>query len=60
MNGRWVVEGAVGGTIGAGILAVWFLLYDLAEGQPLRTPALLGAALFHGLRDAAALRITLG
>jgi hypothetical protein len=59
MNGRWMVEGAVGGTIGAGILAVWFLLYDIAEGQPLRTPALLGAALFHGLRDVGALHITL-
>ncbi len=60
MNGRWMIEGAAGGTIGAGILAVWFLLYDVAEGQPLRTPALLGAALFHGLRDAGALQVTLG
>jgi hypothetical protein len=59
MKGRWMVEGAVGGSIGAGILAVWFLLYDMAEGQPLRTPALLGAALLHGLRDAGALQITL-
>lgn len=59
MTGRWMVEGTVGATIGAGILAVWFLLYDMAEGQPLRTPALLGAALLHGLRDVGALQITL-
>ena len=36
----------------------WFLLYDLAAGVPFRTPALLGAALFHGLRDPGALVIT--
>jgi hypothetical protein len=38
---------------------VWFLLYDLAAGVPLRTPALLGSALFHGLRDPGALVISL-
>jgi hypothetical protein len=40
------------------VVAVWFLAYDAAAGVPLRTPALLGAALFHGLRDPSALVIT--
>jgi hypothetical protein len=46
------------GLAGAIAVAMWFFIYDLAEGTPFRTPALLGAALFDGLRDAAALRIT--
>jgi hypothetical protein len=55
---RAVREGAWGGLLGAAAVAVWFLAYDAAAGTPLRTPALLGAALFHGLRDPAALVIT--
>jgi len=51
-------EGLLSGLLGAGAVAVWFLLYDVAAGVPLRTPALLGAALFHGLRDPSALVIT--
>jgi hypothetical protein len=51
-------EGALAGLAGAAAVAAWFLLYDLAAGVPFRTPALLGAALFHGLRDAGALVIT--
>jgi hypothetical protein len=43
---------------GAMAVAAWFLLYDLAAGMPFRTPALLGATLFEGLRDPAALVIT--
>lgn len=52
-------EGLTAGLAGAVAVAVWFLLYDLAAGMPLRTPALLGATLFHGLRDPGALVITL-
>jgi hypothetical protein len=51
-------EGLGAGLLGAAAVALWFLLYDTAAGTPLRTPALLGAALFHGLRDASALVIT--
>jgi hypothetical protein len=51
-------EGLISGLLGAGVVAVWFLLYDVAAGAPLRTPALLGAALFHGLRDPSTLVIT--
>jgi hypothetical protein len=51
-------EGLVVGLAGATAVAVWFLLYDLAAGMPFRTPALLGATIFDGLRDPAALVIT--
>ena len=51
-------EGLIAGLAGAVAVAVWFLLYDLAAGAPLRTPALLGATLFHGLRDPSALVVT--
>jgi len=51
-------EGIVVGLAGATAVAAWFLLYDLAAGVPFRTPALLGATIFQGLRDPAALVIT--
>ena len=58
MHRRTMVEGVMGGTIGAGAIAVWFLCLDVSMGQPFRTPALLGATLFEGLRDPAALHPT--
>ena len=56
MNQRrnWKVEGVLAGLVGAATVALWFLIYDAATGVPLRTPGLLGAALFEGLRDPAA------
>ena len=54
---RIVREGLAAGLLGAAAVAIWFLLYDTAAGVPLRTPALLGSALFHGLRDPSALVI---
>lgn len=36
-------EGIITGVIGAVAVAVWFLVVDLLRGQPLHTPALLGA-----------------
>ena len=56
---RVAKEGFVAGALGAAAVAVWFLLYDTAAGAPLRTPALLGAAVLEGLRDPAALTISL-
>jgi hypothetical protein len=59
--GPWtgiVREGLIAGVAGAVAVAAWFLLYDLAAGMPFRTPALLGATLFHGLRDPRALVIS--
>ena len=55
---RVVREGIVAGLLGAIAVALWFLAYDVAAGVPLRTPALLGATLFHGLREPGALVIT--
>jgi hypothetical protein len=55
---RYLREGIIAGLIAATIVAVWFLIYDAARGQPFRAPALLGAALFHGLRDSSAPVIT--
>jgi hypothetical protein len=55
---RLAREGLVAGMLGAAAVALWFFLYDLATGAPLRTPALLGAVLFERLRDVHALTIT--
>jgi len=55
---RTVREGIWAGLLGAAAVAVWFLVYDAAAGVPLRTPALLGATLFQGLREPSALQIT--
>ncbi len=51
-------EGLIAGMLGAAAVAIWFLVIDTAAGAPLRTPALLGAAVMEGLRDPAALVIT--
>jgi hypothetical protein len=56
---RELREGIIAGLIGAVLVAIWFLIFDFAQGHPLRTPALLGAALFEGLRDPAQLQITI-
>lgn len=46
-------EGAIGGIVGAVALAIWFLVTDSLAGQPLMTPALLGARIIHGSSAAA-------
>jgi len=51
-------EGIGSGLIGAAVVALWFLVYDAAAGMPLRTPALLGAAVLRGLRDPGGLVIS--
>ncbi len=43
-------EGILVGLVGAFALAVWFLIVDFMAGQPLHTPAALGAGLFRGAR----------
>ncbi len=43
-----LLDGLFTGMIGAIVVAVWFLILDVAAGQPLRTPALLGSVLLHG------------
>ncbi len=56
---RYLREGIIAGLIAAAIVAVWFLIYDAARGQPFRTPALLGAAV-QGMRDPGAVIVTPG
>jgi hypothetical protein len=60
--GRWIAvakEGVLAGLIGASVVAVWFLAYDTLRLQPFRTPALLGSAVFEGLRDPTLLTVRL-
>jgi hypothetical protein len=40
-------EGVVAGIIGAVVVAVWFFAIDALQGEPLRTPRLLGTALLR-------------
>ena len=51
-------EGITVGLIGAAVAMLLFLGVDLAAGAPLRTPAMLGNALFHGARGASEVAIT--
>src|SRR5881398_1154719 len=51
-------EGVVAGLIGAVVVAVWFLFFDLARGRPFLTPGLLGGAVFRGVSTPVGLEIT--
>src|SRR5580704_9228229 len=48
-------EGVTAGLLGAAGVALWFFVVDMAAGQPLHTPALLGRALLsvlgHGINN---------
>jgi len=48
---RTLIDGVTAGIIGALTVAGWFLMLDAARGQPLATPALLGAVMLHGERE---------
>jgi len=54
---RILREGFIAGVIGAGAVAVWFLLVDLVNGRPFFTPAMLGGAVFWGQYDPASVVI---
>ena len=43
-SARSLREGIVAGLIGAAVVAVWFLVFDLLRGRPFLTPTLLGVA----------------
>jgi len=45
---RLLIDGAVAGLIGGLVIAVWFFIFDAAQGEPLRTPMILAASLLHG------------
>jgi hypothetical protein len=56
--GSWGVvltEGVVAGVIGAAVVALWFFAIDTIQGEPLRTPELLGKALLRQPTAAGAL-----
>ena len=55
-----ITEGLVTGAIGAGAIALWFLILDAAEGRPLFTPAALGSAVLLGAESPADVRMTAG
>lgn len=46
------------GLVGAGIVALWFLLLDLMRGQIFFTPAALGSAFFLGARGIEDVEVT--
>ena len=48
---RLYLDGIVAGIVGAATIALWFLVLDTIGGQPLRTPSLLGTALFLSHED---------
>ena len=50
---RIMREGFIAGLIGAGLVALWFLIVDVIAGRPFFTPAMLGSAVFWGVRDPA-------
>jgi hypothetical protein len=54
-KGRIIADGVMAGLVGGLIIALWFLIFDAANGHPLQTPALLAAALLHGARTPVAL-----
>ena len=44
-------EGVIAGLLGAAVVALWFFGIDAIQGEPLRTPHLLGTALLRGSGD---------
>ncbi len=42
------IDGSIAGVSGAAAVALFFLIIDIAQGVPMRTPGLLGTAVFLG------------
>ncbi len=60
--GEWLLvasEGMTAGVLGALLVALWFLAYDFASGEPFRTPAMLGAAIFTVVKDPNLVKVTM-
>jgi hypothetical protein len=55
-----LVRGLITGLIGAGAVALWFLVLDIARGRPFYTPAALGSLLFFGASSPDAVRVDAG
>ena len=54
-----LIRGLITGLIGAGAVAVWFLVLDIARGRPFFTPAALGSLVFFGASSPDAVRVDL-
>ncbi len=50
-DARLVREGVAAGLLGAAAVALVILVFDIANGAPLQTPAILGSVIFKGIRD---------
>jgi hypothetical protein len=50
-------EGVVAGLLGAAAVAIWFFAIDAIQGEPLRTPRLLGTALLRADDPGAAMLV---
>ena len=59
-EGRIVREGIVAGLIGAAAVAVLILIFDIASGAPLQSPAILGSAILKGIRDPSLVTVSAG
>ena len=54
-----LAEGVLVGVAGALVVAAWFLVFDALQGEPFRTPTLLGAALFDRVAHASSVSTSL-
>ena len=54
---KMLPEALMAGCIGAGIIALWFLILDVIGGQPLYTPMVLGTVLFQQSAEPIALLV---
>jgi hypothetical protein len=59
-EGRVLREGVVAGLIGAAAVAVLILVFDIAGGAPLQSPAILGSLIFKGVRDPTLVTVSAG
>jgi hypothetical protein len=60
LESRIVREGVVAGVIGAAAVAVLILIFDIAGGAPLESPAILGSAILKGVRDPTLVTVSTG
>ena len=60
LEGRIVREGIVAGLIGAAAVAILILVFDVAGGAPLQSPAILGSVIFKGIRDPSLVTVSAG
>lgn len=60
--GGWITvarEGVMAGLVGGIVVAIWFMGYDFAAGNPFHTPAILGAMVFRSASVSGGIRATL-